>query len=125
MSDVTLLALCFGGLLLVAGIAGAGAGLATLWSRAQAQPLRMTPAEKLREQAEAAIAQERLDEVAEVIERRRKRVEAANQRAAQREAAAAPQQPESGAQVATLSIPEQLAWAQQRARHRPFGGGMQ
>jgi hypothetical protein len=79
----------------------------------------------LREQAETAIANEKLDEVAEVIERRRKRVEAALQRAEQRDARNAPASGAelSGEQVATLSVQEQLAWAARRARHRAFGGG--
>jgi hypothetical protein len=110
-----------GAALLLGGVAF---HLGTRWARAQRVPTQ-TAAERLREQAEAAIAQEKLDEVAEVIERRRKRVEAALQRAEQRDARNAPASGAelSGEQVATLSVQEQLAWAARRARHRAFGGG--
>lgn len=69
-----------------------------------------------------------MSELAETVERRRKRVEAANARAAQRDAAQQQQQGDDaseGSTVAQLSIPEQLAWAAKRARHRPMGGGLQ
>jgi uncharacterized protein HemX len=105
--------------------AGAGAGLGWYSTRARHSP--RTPADRLREQAEQLAAQEKLEEVAEVIERRRRRVEAAEQRARQRDAAIAQASQEQGSDdgtsVAHLSVPEQLAWAAKRARHRPLGGG--
>jgi hypothetical protein len=106
--------------------AAAGAGVAIISLRADHD----SPARRLREEADRALTEERMSELAETVERRRKRVEAANARAAQREAAAQQQQQEQGdlsdgAAIAQLSVHDQLAWASKRARHRPFGGGVQ
>lgn len=72
--------------------------------------------ERLREQAEHALAMEKLEELAGVTERRRRRIEAAEQRMKEREANnggdLTPQQ------VAQLPVHEQLAWASRHARHR-------
>jgi dTDP-4-amino-4,6-dideoxygalactose transaminase len=120
MPDLALIAATF--LLALAAI-GCGLGLGLYSTRAR--NTHRSPAERLRDEAEAAAAQEKLEEVAETIERRRKRVEVANQRAAQRELQHQPSEPEDGASVAHLSVQDQLAWAAKRTKHRPFGGGLQ
>ena len=80
----------------------------------------------MREIADQEAAAERLEEVAATVERRRKRAEASEQRARQRDAQAEQQtagRELTAEEVAALPIPQQLAWAHARARHRPMGGG--
>jgi macrodomain Ter protein organizer (MatP/YcbG family) len=82
--------LALGFLGVVALAAACGLALATLRLRTPSQ------AEKLREQIDRAAAEERLDELSQTIERRRKRAEAAEQRRKERDArdVAAPVQQE-------------------------------